>query len=179
MFLNKTDMERIEVKYRKVLKCMLCLPDCTTSAAVYLSIGVMPATAQRDIDILGLLGQLAMCEGESQNIRLVITHTLIFYGENFTGWSSLVRKICLKYGLPDPSVTCSTLEDRWMDHCKHVVKDYWETQLLQKVSLRYMDLDYASLQIPTRVWQMAGLCSDSARQAAILNLMLLVVNFTR
>ena len=85
MFLNKTDMERIEVKYRNVLKCMLGLPDCTTSAAVYLSIGVMPATAQRDIEILGLLGQLAMCDGESQNIRHVINHTLAFYGENFTG----------------------------------------------------------------------------------------------
>jgi hypothetical protein len=102
MFLNKTDMERIEAKYRKVLKCMLGLPDCTTSAAVYLNIGVMPATAQRDVEILGLLGQLAMCDGESQHIKVVITNTLTFYGVNFTGWSSLVRKTCLMYGLPDP-----------------------------------------------------------------------------
>ena len=35
MPMNATDMERIEIKYRKVLKCMLSLPDCTTSAAVY------------------------------------------------------------------------------------------------------------------------------------------------
>ena len=183
MFLNTTDMERIEVKYRKVLKCMLGLPDCTTSAAVYLSIGVMPATAQRDIEILGLLGQLAICDEEAQNIRAVITHTLTFYGVNFTGWSSLVRKTCLKYGLPDPLnyMQYPWRPDRWRDHCKRVVKDYWEKQLLQKVgdSLRYMDLDYASLQIPMRVWQMAGLCSDSVRQAAIVNWMLLGVYFTR
>ena len=158
---------------------MLGLPDCTTSAAVYLNIGVMPATAQRDIEILGLLGQLAMCDGESQNIRLVINHTLTFYGENFCGWSSLVIKTCLKYGLPDPLsyMQYPWRPDRWRDHCKNVVKDYWEKQLLQQVSdsPKYMDLDYASLQIPMRVWQMAGLCSDSVRQAAIVNWMLLWV----
>ena len=65
MQLNTTDMERIDVKYRKVLKCMLSLSDCTTSAAVYLNAGVLPATAQRDIEILGLLGQLAICDGEA------------------------------------------------------------------------------------------------------------------
>ena len=102
MHLNSTDVEQIEVKYRKVLKCMLSLPDCTSSAAVYLNIGVMPASAQRDVEILGLLCQLALCDGESQNIRLVIINTLTFYGVNFTGWSSIVRKTCLKYGLPDP-----------------------------------------------------------------------------
>jgi hypothetical protein len=183
MHLNITDMERIEVKYRKVLKCMLSLPDCTTSAAVYLNIGVMPATAQRDVEILGLLGQLAMCDGESQSIRLVITNTLTFYGMNFTGWSSLVRKTCHKYGLPDPLqyMQYPWRPDRWRDHCKRTVRDYWEKQLLQTVgdSLRYMDMEYASLQIPMRVWQMAGLCSDSVRQATVVNWMLLGVYRTR
>jgi hypothetical protein len=65
MCLNVGDMERIETKYRKTLKCMLSLPDCTNTESVYLSIGVLPATAQRDIEILGLLGQLAMCDTES------------------------------------------------------------------------------------------------------------------
>ena len=60
MPLNATDIERIKVKYRKTLKCMLSLPDCTTSAIVYLSAAVIPATAQHDVEILGLLGQLAV-----------------------------------------------------------------------------------------------------------------------
>ena len=183
MHLNTTDMERIEVKYRKMLKCMLSLPDCTTSAAVYLNIGVMPASAQRDVEILGLLGQLALCDSEAQNIKLVIINTLTFYGMDFTGWSSLVRKTCLKYGLPDPLqyIEYPWRPDRWRDHCKRTVKDYWEKQLLQTVgkSLKYVDLDYSNLQIPMRLWQMAGLCSDSVRQATIVNWMLLGVYFTR
>ena len=92
MNLNQIDIERLEVKYRKTLKCMLSLPDCTVSAAVYLCIGVLPAEAQRDVEILGLLGQLAMCDQEAQNIRAIIEHTLTFYGVNFSGWSGLVRR---------------------------------------------------------------------------------------
>ena len=81
MPLNKVDMDRIEVKYRKVLKCMLSLPDCTSSAAVYLSIGVLPATAQRDIEILGLLGQLAMCDQDTQKVKAISPTRAVLFGE--------------------------------------------------------------------------------------------------
>ena len=40
MPMNECDVERLECKYRKVLKCMMSLPDCTSSAAVDMSIGV-------------------------------------------------------------------------------------------------------------------------------------------
>ena len=100
--MNEGDVERLKVKYRKILKCMLALPDCTSSAAVYFSIGVLPASAQRDVEILGLLGQLALCDEEAQNIKGIIEHSLSFYGIKFNGWSGLVRRTCLKYGLPDP-----------------------------------------------------------------------------
>ena len=162
---------------------MLSLPDYTTSAAVYLNIGVLPATAQRDIEVLGLLGQLGMCDGEAQNIKQVITNTLTFYGLEFNGWSTLVRKICLKYGLPDPLhyLEHPWRANRWRSHCKKIVVSYWEKQLLQTIgdNLKYLDLDSASLCIPMRVWQMAGLCSHSVRQTTVVNWMLLGVYFTR
>ena len=75
MPINEGDIERLEVKYRKVLKCMQSLPDCTSSAAVYLGMGVLPAAAQRDLDILGLLGQLAACDQETQKVRVVVEHS--------------------------------------------------------------------------------------------------------
>ena len=113
----------------------------------------------------------------------MITHTLTFYGLSFNGWSSLTRKTCLKYGLPDPLQYMENpwRPDRWREHCKRTVISYWETQLHQTTanSLKYMDFNYASLQIPMRVWQMAGLCSENVRQATIVSWMLLGVYFTR
>ena len=164
---------------------MLSLPDCTSSAAVYLCIGVLPAAAQRDVEILGLFGQLAMCDPDSQNIRTIIEHTLTFYGVNFPGWSGLVRRTCLKYSLPDPLqyLQHPWRPDRWREHCKKTVQDYWEKELLQVVVdtpiLKYVDTESASLSIPMRGWQLAGLCSISVREATIVNWMLMGVYFTR
>ena len=186
MQLNATDMDRIEVKYRKVLKCMLSVPDCTTSALVYFSAGVLPASAQRDVEILGLLGQLGgLCDNEAQNIRNIIEHTLSFYNMSFKVWSCLVRKTCLKYGLPDPLAYLKYpwRSDRWRDHCKKVVIDYSERELLQVVqtsdTLKYVDTEYISLAIPMRVWQMAGLNSVSVRQATVQHWMMVGVYYTR
>ena len=64
--------------------------------------GILPESAQCDIEILGLLGQLAVCDGDAQNIRDVIENALTFHGINFTGWSTLVRRAYLQYNLPEP-----------------------------------------------------------------------------
>ena len=40
MHLNTTDMTRLEVKYRKVCKNMMSMPDCVSSPLVYLMTGV-------------------------------------------------------------------------------------------------------------------------------------------
>ena len=185
MSINLTDIDRLEVKYRKTLKCMLSLPDCTSSPAVYLCMGVLPAAAQRDVEILGLLGQLAMCDKDTQNISNIIKHTLTFYGVNFPGWSGLVRRTCLQYNLPDPLqyMQHPWRADRWRTHCRKTVQDYWEKKLLNIVSetpsLQYIDTETASLSIPMRGWQLAGLCSNSVRQASVVNWMVLGVYFTR
>ena len=102
--ISESDVERLETKDRIFLKCMLSLPDCTSSAAVYLCIGVLPASAQRDVEILGLLGQLGVCDTQSQDVRDIIENGLTFYGINFPGWSGLIRRACLKYGLPGVSM---------------------------------------------------------------------------
>ena len=115
MPINISDMARVETKYRHTLKNMLSMPDCLSSPLVYLTFGVLPATAQRDLEILGLLGQLAMCDRGDQNVRSTISHNLAFYGEKFGGWSSLVRKTTAVYGLPDPLVYMMQpwRPDRW------------------------------------------------------------------
>ena len=67
-----------------------------------MSCGVLPVEAQGDIEILGLMGHLAVCPDELQNSRTIIEHNLAFYSEGFHGWSALARSVCSKYNLPDP-----------------------------------------------------------------------------
>ena len=101
--INKGDLERLETRYRSVIKHMMAVPDNTPSCSIYLVSGLLPAEAQRDI--MGLLGQLAICSKDLQNVTEIIHHNLIFYGSEFGGWSGLARSTAEKYSLPDPACT--------------------------------------------------------------------------
>ena len=164
---------------------MLSLPDCAPSAGVYLCVGLLPASAHRDIDILALFGQLAVCDDETQSVKTVIKNSLTFYGINFNGWSGLVRKTCLKYNLPDPLqyLQYPWRPDRWRTYCKGEVQKYWDKELLDIVentpSLCYMDTGYVTTSVPMRTWQLAGLDSDCVRAATVVNWFVMGVYFTR
>ena len=104
MHLNATDL--IKLEYRKVLKNMMSMPGCVSSPLVYLSIGILPDTAQHDLEIMGLLGQLALCDEENQNVQRSIVNSLTLFDEKFAGWSGVVRRTAAVYGLP--RTLCST-----------------------------------------------------------------------
>ena len=70
--INKGDLEHIEISYRSVIKHMMAVPDNTPSCSIYLVAGIFPAEAQRDLEILGLLGQLAVCPADLQNVTDII-----------------------------------------------------------------------------------------------------------
>ena len=185
MHINKTDMARLETKYRKALKNMMALPDCVTSPLVYLTIGVLPATAQRDLEILGLLGQLAMCDGANQNVRQIIAHNLVFFDDKCAGWSGLVRKTAHEYGLPDPLQYLENpwRPDRWRSHCRKVISDQWDKNLraeaAPKPSCQFVDLESLSTSTPMRIWQQAGLSSAAATEATVVCWMYCGIYFTR
>ena len=98
--INKTDMAKMETKYRQVLKHMLSMPECVSSPLVYLTMGVLPATAQRDLEIMGLLGQLSITDDDNQNVRQVVKHNLAFFDDKFGGWSGVVRRTALEWKIP-------------------------------------------------------------------------------
>ena len=72
--MNKGDLERLETSYRSVIKHMLAVPDNTPSCSIYLVSGLFPAEAQRDLDVMGLLGQIAICLKDLQNVTKIIHH---------------------------------------------------------------------------------------------------------
>ena len=82
---NKGDLERLETSYRSVIKRMLAVPDNTPSCSINLVSGLFPAEVQKDLDLMGLLGQLAICSKDLQNGTDIIHHSLVFYCSKFCG----------------------------------------------------------------------------------------------
>ena len=183
--INKGDLERLETRYRSVIKHMLAVPDNTPSCSIYLVSGLFPAEAQRDLDILGLLGQLAICSKDLQTVTEIIHHNLVFYCSKFGGWSGLVRKTTEKYSLPDPAhyMMHPWRADRWRSHCRDVIADHWDHKLKQTAevmnSLYLLDVPSLSIMKPAKLWSMAGLDSKEVKKAAVVNWMILGVYKTR
>ena len=166
------------------------MPDCVSSALVYLTMGVLPATAQRDIEILGLLGQLALCDQDEQNVRIIVQHNLSFFDEKFGGWSGLVRNTAAAYGLPDPLQYMGHpwRSDRWRAHSREVVTNHWDSKLRsdlmtgegeEKSSATFVDIKYLTTSTPMRIWQKAGLDSIAVKEATPVSWMYCGVYFTR
>ena len=127
--LNKGDIEHLETSYRSVIKHMLAVPDNTPSCTIYLPARLFPAEAQRDLDILGLLGQLSVCPSDLQKVTDIIHHNLGFYDSQFRGWSGLVRQTAAKYSQPDPAdyMMAPWQQARWRAHCSDTIAEYCMT----------------------------------------------------
>ena len=183
--LNKGDMNNIETSYRSVIKHMMAVPENTPSCSIYLVSGILPAEGQRDLDILSLLGQIAVCPTDLQNVTDIIYNNLAFYGSDFGGWSGLVRQIASKYSLPDPLdyMKSPWRPDRWRSHCQERISAHWDTKLKQeaetKLSLIFLDISSLSVTKPAKIWSMAGLEATETKKACIVNWMTLGVYKTR
>ena len=78
---------------------MQSLSPSTPTPAVYLMMAVLPAAAERDIQILRLLGQLAICDRDQQPVSTSLENNLGEEDINFVGWSGLAR-LCMVYWTP-------------------------------------------------------------------------------
>ena len=120
-------MDRLETKYRSVLRNVHSLPSSVSVPPIYLCIGLLPATAERGIEVFGLLGQIAGCSRDLQAVSDIIEDGLVRFDISFPGWSGIVRRTCTLYGLDDPLelLQHSWRSGRWRQYCKKVVTNYW------------------------------------------------------
>ena len=149
---------------------MLALPSHTPSFIVYLLIGILPATAMRDLDIMGLLGQVAMCTEDQQYVTDIIKNKLDDYDTNFGGWSSLARKTAEKYSLPDPGlyIRHPWISRNWRRHCKSIIIDSWDTKLREEADtkdvLEFINTSTLTTANPHNIYKHAGLDSNNVRK---------------
>ena len=153
----------------------MTVPDNTPSCSIYLVFGILPAEAQRDLDILGLLGQIAVCPSDLQKVTDIISNNLAFYGTDFGGWSGLVRLTARKYSLPDPTEYMKSpwRPDRWRSYCQDKIATHWDEKLKQdaepKPSLIFLDICSLSVTKPAKIWSMAGLEAVEVKKAFVVN----------
>ena len=170
---SPSDIERLERKYRAELKQLQTFPVHTTSSVVYLTMGMLPAEATRDLEILGLLGQVAMCCPELQDVTKIILNNLEDYDSKFPGWSGLARVTANKYSLPDPEIYMKSpwIAKSWRKLCNEKISDFWDDKLRldasSKDSLIFCDVSDLSVSKIHPIWEYAGLDSTEVPKAVV------------
>ena len=130
------------------------------------------------LEILGLLGQLALCYQDDHNVRKIVQHNLNFFDDKFGGWSGLVRQKAAMYGLPDPLQYMGHpwRSDRWRSQSREVIVNYWDNKLKsdlrtedgeEKSSLIFVDSASLTTSTPMPIWQQAGLDSISVKATPV------------
>ena len=147
--------------------------------------GVPPVVAERDIQIMRLTGQLAICARDLQNVSAILEENLSKYGIKFSGWSGLARRTAALYGLPDP---LELFQQPWTskgfsEYAKKVIIKYWATYLQRSAnsydSLNLLDTSRLILMEPHPIWVAAGDNSISVQRATVVSWLLLGVYQTR
>ena len=139
---------------------------------------VLPAAAERDIQILRLLGQLAICDRDQQAVSTSLENNLGEEDINFVGWSGLARRTTSLYGLLDPLELFQNpwASDRWSEFAKTAVIKYWMT-LLQNSAASYTSLDMfdtsrLNLMSPHPIWTAAGSSPISVMKVTVVTWLL-------
>ena len=140
---------------------------------------VLPEAAERDIQILRLLGQLAICDRDQQAVSDILENNLGEQDISFAGWSGLARKTTSLYGLPDPLELFQNpwASDRWSEFAKAAVIKYWTTLLQNSAStyssLNMLDTSRLNLLSPHPIWIAAGSNPVSVMKATVVTWLLL------
>ena len=120
---------------------------------------------------VGLLGQVAQCPRDLQAVTDIVEENLARYDIDFPGWTGVVRKTATTYGLDDPLELLQQpwRADRWRQHCKKVITEYWVKVLHEScqsyTSLDLFDVSRLLLEAPHPIWVAAGRDSYSTSQA--------------
>ena len=160
---------------------MQSLPPSTPTPAVYLMGGVVPAVAERDIQILQLVGQLAICDRSIQAVSDIVESNLGGESIDFAGWSGLARRTAAIYNLIDPLELFQNpwKSERWSKYVKGEVIKYWTNLLHENVasypSLDMLDTSRLDLSSPHPIWLAAGTNPVSVTKATVVSWLLLNV----
>ena len=181
IIINPTDLDLLETKFRSIIRSLQSLPPSTPTPMIYLMMGILPAVAMRDIEILRLVGQLAICDRNLQNVSEIIEKNLVNEDIAFPGWSGLAKRTAAIYDLEDPLELFQEpwRSDRWSKYAKEIVTDYW-TALLKENAATYscldlLDLSRLSLSTPHPIWVAAGNHPINIKKTTIVSWLLLGV----
>ena len=169
--LSNPQYTKLEDYHRNTLRQLQGLPRHVAKEAVYLLMGALPLRATIHLRALKLFHKIAS-DDDSLLFR-VAQRQLAVKDTSSHSWFMHIVDLCSMYNLPSPHELLwqQPSKDAWKELITKQVTEHWETKLKEsaanKSTLRYMDLDRASLSEPHIVWK-AAIKNPRASDRAII-----------
>ena len=130
--LTQTQIQLLEVYFRKLLRHIQSLPDNTANPAVYLLIGLPPIEAFLDKNIVSL------CEAafKDTHVREIALRQLSLKNFKSSSWFIYAQKRLGKYDLISP-LSCLTENENpttWAKRSKEIIANFWLENLAEELS---------------------------------------------
>ncbi|MCG8046395.1 MAG: reverse transcriptase domain-containing protein, partial [Candidatus Thiodiazotropha endolucinida] len=134
--------ELLDKQYKKILKHVLSVPINVADPAIYLLSGALPVEALLHKRMLSLFGNISRLSDGSIERRLA-KRQLELKSFNSHSWFIAVKKVLIKYDLPDPEVLLNVPISKcsWKQQYNKVINKYWRERILSQ-SILYSSLKY-------------------------------------
>ena len=135
-------MDMLERTNKKFLKHILSLPTTTADSAVYVLTGTIPIEGVIHKRALSLFGNVCRL-GENSTERQLATRQLTVKSLSSHSWFITIKKLLVKYGLPDPLELLNSLPTKyaWKRRVNKQINNYWTSLVKSRASL-YSSLKY-------------------------------------
>ena len=146
ILLNKSQLDRLELYQKKLLKQVLSVPVNTPDAAVYILTGLLPIEAQIHKKILIFFNNVCNQSRDSIEKRLAIRQTTVKILKS-NSWFIDVKKLLWKYDLDDADVYLNDppSKQEWKKLISKNLNCYWREYLVRQTKL-YKTLRYINLE---------------------------------
>ena len=165
---EKAELDRYE---RKFLKQIQGLPDRCPSVAVYTLLGTTPITAHIEKNALTTFFNIASHPEFMEHT--IARRQLVMKDESSHSWFVTIRLILQKYSLPTAFELMNNppKKSRWksmLDKAfRHFWEEKWNTEILEKPSLRYLSVQKEASKTPHNVWKAAQHDTRAISKSAI------------
>lgn len=171
LLMQDSDIERLEVYQRSVLRSIQHLSPGTANASLYLLTGAQPIEMNLDRRTLTLMGRIL--NSPTSREHQIIQRQLLTKDLTQRTWATRVRCLLIKYDLPgifsllNHPIPLPT----WKKMVKQATTNYWnaklKTEASRKPTLRYLNTDQCTIGKLHTVWEWTHRHPEDIKRAAV------------
>ena len=171
LVMSDTEIHKLEIFYRKVLRQIQGLPDRVGGPAIYILAGVLPIEGLLHLRILALLGNI--CRDTESLEHQIGKRQILMRGITDSSWFSYGKRILTKYSLPSihDLFDVRPAKNLWKTEATNAVWQYWNAEMAYSIkslsSLRYLNHDQYEDRKPHQVWTAVNTTLHDLKRATI------------